>query len=59
MDQLRLPFFLGAVVLSSVIVVVEIGTGLATALIGTNAPGLGIPYMALVDAILLFTLALM
>ncbi len=59
MGELRLPFFLAAVVLAAVVVLVEVGTGFATSLIGQNPPGLGIPAMALVDGILLFTLALM
>jgi hypothetical protein len=58
-EGLRFPFFLGAVASSAMVVLIEFGSGLASALIDTSPPGIGIPYLALVDGILLFTLALM
>jgi hypothetical protein len=58
-EGLRFPFFLAAWLLGALIVLIEFGTGIATSLIPENPPGIGIPYLALVDGILLFTLSLM
>lgn len=59
MDRLRTPFLIVALILAIVIVLIEVGSqwyvvGDATQL---PTPGLGLPYLALVDGILLYTLA--
>lgn len=91
MDSLRKPFFILALVLMAITVIIEVGGGLVlpnvqprpslteiqsqlppdvqdsfdptdpkvVQLANQKPPGLAIPYMALVDGILLFTLALM
>lgn len=68
MDQLRKPFFLLALILMTLAVLVEAGS---TALVGdagaektadaldAPTPGYGIPYHALLDGLLLFTALLM
>jgi len=58
--KLRRPFLVVALILAILVLVIELGTGLATAVFGLDdPPGLGIPYMAMVDTVLVFTLALM
>lgn len=92
MDALRKPFFIAAIVLSVLTVLVEVGSGLALQAktvkftemtnafarvpgmeghiseVDTNAmtelgkrkpPGLGIPYMAFLDGLIVFTVGLM
>lgn len=60
MDKLRWPFLVAAFILAILCVVIELGTGLATAVgVNGNPPGLGIPYLAMVDGVLAFTLGLM
>jgi hypothetical protein len=63
MAELRRPFLIAAFVLSVLVVLIEVGTGLPTILsnfihIG-SPPGLGIPYLVLVDGVLAYTLGLM
>jgi hypothetical protein len=63
MAELRRPFLIAALVLSVIVVMIETSTGLATALSGffhlESPPGLGIPYLVLVDGVLAYTLGLM
>lgn len=72
MDKLRLPLYIAAMVLFSLAFFVEIGSnGLASFLGGLSdsglirdagresRPGMGIPCLALMDGLVLFTLALM
>jgi hypothetical protein len=62
LDRLRLPFFLVAVALLVICVLVELGAPqLMTETPGGEGrmgPGLGIPYLAIVDGLLLFTIGL-
>ena len=63
MAELRRPFLIAAFVLSVLVVLIEVGTALPTILsnfihIG-SPPGLGIPYLVLVDGVLAYTLGLM
>jgi hypothetical protein len=53
-DTLRKPFFVIALVLLVLAVLAELGSEL----IDATAPGLGIPYLAILDGLLLFTIAL-
>jgi hypothetical protein len=61
MDRLRTPFFVIALIVVFLIVLVEAAS---TSWVGASsnstlpAPGLGIPYLALVDGVVLFTLGL-
>lgn len=58
MDKLRKPFLVAALVLSIFVLLIELGTGIATAIPSfEDPPGIGIPYLAMVDGILVFTLA--
>ena len=63
MAELRRPFLIAALILSVIVVMIETTTGLATALSGffhlDSPPGLGIPYLVLVDGVLAYTLGLM
>jgi hypothetical protein len=63
MAELRRPFLIAAFILSVIVVMIETTTGLATALSGffhlDSPPGLGIPYLVLVDGVLAYTLGLM
>ena len=54
-DTLRKPFFIIAIVLLILTVLAELGSGLIDA---AGAPGWGIPYLAILDGLLLFTIAL-
>jgi hypothetical protein len=64
-DSLRKPLFFTAVVLLLLTVVVELGASLYIQADGTNAgdfadmpnPGYGIPYLAILDGLVLFTIA--
>jgi hypothetical protein len=54
-DKLITPFLLGAIVLSIAVVMVELGTGIAPRLLGTeDPPGIAIMALALIDAQLVF-----
>jgi hypothetical protein len=58
-ESLRLPFFIAALVCLALAVLVELGSlGFVSSGHG-HAPGLAIAYLALVDAIVLFTFLLM
>jgi hypothetical protein len=53
------PPLIAAVVVAALIVLVEVGAAIAERLLGPkDTPGLGIPYLVLVDGTLLFTLIL-
>ncbi len=68
LDRLRTPFLIAAVILFALAVAIEIGSrffigstlagGLGIQTEGLPRPGLGIPYLALVDGMALFTLLL-
>jgi hypothetical protein len=59
LEDLRWPFFIVAVVLSAVVVLIETGSAIV-AQFGVNNPvGLGIPYSVLVDGLLFYTILLM
>jgi hypothetical protein len=58
LDTLRKPFFVAALVLVSLTVLVELGSaGLES--LDLPTPGLGVNYLALLDGLLLFSMALM
>lgn len=58
MEKIRKPFLVAALILAIVVLLIELGTGIATAFFGLEEPpGIGIPYLAMVDGILVFTLA--
>ncbi len=57
MDKIRKPFLIAALVLSILVLMIELGAALATVFAPKEPPGIGIPYLAMVDAILVFTLA--
>jgi hypothetical protein len=64
MDKLRTPFFVAAVALIVLVFALEIGygplAGLLSGWVSDNAaPGLGVPYLALLDVLLVLTAALM
>lgn len=63
---MRKPFFYAAIVLIGLVFLIEIGSTFLTEPVINNpaysnlaTPGLGIPYLALVDGLLLFTILLM
>jgi hypothetical protein len=59
MDRLRTPFLVAAIVVALLVVLVEVGSGLWIAPGSSSelaTPGLGVPYLALVDGIVLYTL---
>jgi hypothetical protein len=63
-DKLRLPFFLGAVACSVLVVLIEVGAGAAEGFLAGQdppgeSPGLAIAYLALLDGQLLLTMLLM
>jgi hypothetical protein len=62
MDRLRTPFLVIAVVLLVIIVLVETGSrlyiGSSSQIDTLPTPGLGVPYLALVDGIVLFVIGL-
>jgi hypothetical protein len=58
LDTLRKPLFLIATVLICIAVLMEVGTALGLTL-NDKPPGLGIPYMALLDGLLAYTILLM
>jgi hypothetical protein len=58
-EKIRRPFLVASVILAAFVVLVEVGSAIAQRFLATGEPpGLGIPYMALVDGILLYTLIL-
>ncbi len=58
-EDLRLPFFVAALLLITFAVLIEVGSKFASAL-GVGGPiGLGIPYLVLVDGLLLYMVILM
>jgi hypothetical protein len=57
-DSLRKPLFLVAVGLIFIVLLIELGSGLVASL-GARASGIGIPYLALLDGLLAFTIGLM
>ena len=57
MDKIRKPFLIAALILSILVLLIELGAALATVFVPREPPGIGIPYLAMVDAILVFTLA--
>ena len=63
MADLRRPFLIAAFVLSVIVVMIELSTGFATVLSNffdiESPPGLGIPYLALIDGVLAYTLGVM
>ena len=64
MDRLRTPFFIAAVIVMLLVVLTELGSIALLNKAGANAdqlptPGLGIPYLALLDGLILFTVSLM
>ena len=63
MADLRRPFLIAAFVLSVIVVMIELSTGFATLLSNffdiDSPPGLGIPYLALIDGVLAYTLGVM
>jgi len=63
MDSLRTPFLIIALALGFVIVLIELGSlgfigNAAHTELDLPTPGLGVPYLALVDGILLFTIGM-
>jgi hypothetical protein len=68
LDKIRTPFFIIAIILLAFAVVFEIGTNWLVDVspeaarkaeaMGASTPGYGLPYMALLDGLLLFTVAL-
>jgi hypothetical protein len=56
-DTLRRPLFLIAVALIAIVLLIELGSGLVASL-GARARGMGIPYLALLDGLLVFTIGL-
>lgn len=56
-DTLRKPLFLIAVGLIFIVLLIELGSGLVASL-GAGARGMGIPYLALLDGLLAFTVGL-
>ena len=60
MDRLRRPFLIAALVLVVVALLIEIGAAFANTVLDIDdPPGLGIPYMAMIDGVLVYTLGLM
>jgi len=57
-DTLRKPLFLIAVVLILIVLLIELGSGLIASL-RAGAHGMGIPYLALLDGLLVFTITRM
>jgi hypothetical protein len=58
-EKIRRPFLIAAVILVAFVVLVEVGSAIAERFFATgDPPGLGIPYLALIDGILLYTLIL-
>jgi hypothetical protein len=64
MDRLRTPFFIAALVFICLALALEIAYGPLASFLGglvgeEEAPGLGVPYLALVDGLVVLTVALM
>lgn len=58
-EDLRLPFFVAALLLITFAVLIEVGSKFASVLGVGGTVGLGIPYLALVDGLLLYMVILM
>jgi len=58
-EDLRIPFFVAALILMAVVVLVEIGSELVARLGMGGRIGLGIPYLMLVDGLLFYMTILM
>src|SRR5262249_8185385 len=58
LDTLRKPLFLTAVVLILIVLLIELGSAIVASL-SAGAHGMGIPYLALLDGLLVFTISLM
>ena len=58
-ENLRKPFFIAALVLSVVIFLIELGSADFFEKTDLPTPGLGIPYLALIDGLVMFTVMLM
>jgi len=58
LDTLRKPLFLTAVVLILIVLLIELGSAIVASL-SAGAHGMGIPYLALLDGLLVFTVILM
>lgn len=58
LDTLRKPFFVAALVAVLLVVLVELGSA-GIAALDLETPGLGVSYLALLDGLLLFSMALM
>jgi hypothetical protein len=58
-EDLRLPFFVIALVLLALAVLTEVGSEIGSQLHPTNPIGLGIPYLVLVDGLLFYMMMLM
>lgn len=58
LDNLRKPLFLIAAALIIIAWLIELGAALVSSL-GKSTPGLGIPYLALLDGLVVFTVLLM
>src|SRR5215510_5366550 len=58
LDTLRKPLFLIAVGLILIVLLIELGSALVASL-GAGTHGMGIPYLALLDGLLVFTVLLM
>ncbi|HKQ78860.1 MAG TPA: hypothetical protein VJ810_34495 [Blastocatellia bacterium] len=58
LDTLRKPLFLVAVVLILIVLLIELGSALVASM-RAGAHGMGIPYLALLDGLLVFTIILM
>lgn len=59
MERLRVPFLIAALACAGLALAIELGASLAQWLGVEDPPGVGIPAMALVDTMLVFTLGLM
>ncbi len=57
-DTLRKPFFIIALILFFLAVLAELGSGFVADLFEISNPGLGLPYLAILDGLVLFTLFL-
>jgi hypothetical protein len=58
-EDLRLPFFVIALVLLALAVLTEVGSEIGSQLHPSNPIGLGIPYLVLVDGLLFYMMMLM
>ena len=58
-DRLRTPFFIAALVLIVIAVLIEVGMAIAGIGSSGDTPGIGLKYLAFLDGALLFTVGLM